>query len=295
MGEVVGVDIGGNSIRAQSGDRSLVARRPVGRASTLEEVLAAIEAVLVEVAADPSARMTIAVPTFVGPGGRLLEAPAVPALTGVDLAAEVAVRLGRAHPQVVPDLAAAAWGESQQGAGRGVDRLLCVAVGTGVNAAAVVDGEVLDTAFGCLGDAGHVNVEPDGPRCPCGGRGCLESVCSGWALARAAGRIGLGDAAALAVAARSGNRFAHEAYQRAGAALGRAVASWSALVWPSLVAVAGGVAAAGDLLLEPAARELERVGAPYIVGRIQIVPAGLGAEATLVGARLLAARLPEGA
>ncbi len=96
------------------------------------------------------------------------------------------VRVSRRRVEVVPDLAAAAVGEYRYGSGRGVERFLCVALGTGANAAAIVYGRVVDTAFGCLGDAGHVLVEPDGPDCACGGRGCLEAVASGWALQQAA-------------------------------------------------------------------------------------------------------------
>lgn len=287
MTERVGIDIGGSSIRAL-GEHGGVARRSVGRASSLSSVLHSVTQVLAEARTAPDARMCIAVPTFVADNGALLETPSIPALTGVNLAAAIAERLGIAPPRIVPDLAAAAWGEAQMGSGRGVERFLCVALGTGANAAAVVNGTVVDTAFGCLGDAGHVNVEPDGPHCPCGGRGCLEAVCSGWALSREADRLGLPDGRALADAAGDGDDRARAAFDRAGAGLGRAVASWSALLWPSVVAVAGGVARAGDLLLEPARRELRRVGVPYIVDDIQIVPAHLGDMATIEGARLLA-------
>ena len=171
--------------------------------------------------------------------------------------------------RAIPDLAAATLAEARLGAGRGVERFLCVALGTGVNAAMTVDGRLLETAVGCLGDAGHVSVEPDGgPACACGGVGCLEAIASGPALMRAG--------------------HTPEALGRAGRALGRAIAAWSALLWPERVAVGGGVAAVwGEAILEPARAELLRVGASYIVGRIELVPADLGPDAALAGAGLV--------
>ena len=85
---------------------------------------------------------------------------------------------------MLPDLAAAALAEASVRDSPTGDRLLCVGLGSGANAALAVDRQVVDLADGALGDAGHVIVEPDGPTCPCGGRGCLEAVCSGIALAR---------------------------------------------------------------------------------------------------------------
>jgi glucokinase len=114
--------------------------------------------------------VAVAIPSF-AEGGAVLDVPSLPALTGTRLGDLIAARTGAARVELVPDLAAAALGEQRLGSGRGVDRFLCVALGTGANAAAVVGGAVVDTAFGCLGDAGHIKVEADGPGCPCGGRG----------------------------------------------------------------------------------------------------------------------------
>jgi glucokinase len=283
------VDVGGSGVRAALVDRDgrVGARHHVllGRELDRDEILGRIRAA-VDAVAPGKAPDAAAVPSFVRGDGTLVECPSLPALEG----ARLGDLLG--GTRVVPDLAAAALGESRFGAGRGVARFLCAALGTGANAAAVVDGALVDTAWGCLGDAGHVVVEPDGPPCPCGGRGCLEAVASGYALARDGAPLGLADGRAVTEAARRGHEAAHALLERAGTALGRAIASWSALVWPERVAVAGGLSAAGELLLEPARRELQRVGAPYIVGRLELVPAELGADAALVGASLSALPAP---
>ena len=81
---------------------------------------------------------------------------------------------------------------------------------------------------------------------------------------------------------------------RAGVALGRAISSWSVMIWPDLVAVAGGVSAAGELLLAPARAEFIRIAPPYVASRLSIVQAQLGDLATLTGAGHLAAELVSG-
>jgi glucokinase len=284
---VVGVDVGGSGVRASRfGSDGLVgeaATAALDRSLPRDELLSRIGGVLAGVA-DGATAAAVAIPSFVLPDGTTAVCPSLPGLEGVDLGAALTGAAGGRPVRVVPDLAAAALGESRRGTGRGVRRFLCVALGTGANAGAVVDGAVVETAFGCLGDAGQVVVDPAGPECPCGGRGCLESIASGFAFARDGAPLGLPSARAVLEAALAGRADAVAIVERAGVALGRAIATWSALLWPERVAVAGGLAAAGELLLAPARRELARVGAPYIVGRTEVVLAELGRDATLVGA-----------
>jgi glucokinase len=284
----VGVDIGGSGVRAAAwtgATHGPVARRSLHRDLDRDAILHRVAEVVAE--AGGGSRLAVAIPSFADGEGRVLEVPSLPALEGLHLASALAERTGAAVA-VVPDLAAAALAEHRLGSGRGVERFLCVALGTGANAAAVNGGVLVDTAFGCLGDAGHVKVDSDGPACPCGGCGCLEAVASGFALARDGAPLGYADARAVVAGARAGDGAAAALVERAGVALGRAIATWSALLWPTRVAVAGGLARAGELLLDPARSELARVGTPYIVGRIEVVPAALGDGATLAGAALLA-------
>lgn len=289
------VDIGGSGVRAARVADGLgePARRALARGLEREELLARVVGAAREAGAAGVEAAAVAIPSFVGEDGRVLDCPSLPALEGVALAAELEAALG-VDVAVVPDLAAATLGEARHGSGRGVRRFVCTALGTGVNAGAVADGRLVETAFGCLGDAGHVLVDPDGPPCPCGGRGCLEAVASGYALVRDGASLGYPDGRAVVAAARAGRADAAALLERAGTALGRAIATWSVLLWPERVAVAGGLAAAGELLLEPARHELRRVGTPYVVGRLEIVPATLGADATLVGAGVVAAELASG-
>jgi glucokinase len=190
------------------------------------------------------------------------------------------------------DAIAVAAGEHWVGAGRGVSDLLGMVVSTGVGGGLILDGRVINGRTGNAGHIGHVIVEPDGPPCACGGRGCLEAVASGPStvrLARASGWrrdadvSGL-DAMTLAADARAGDALAHAAFVRTGRALGRALASTVALLDLSLVVIGGGLSAAADLI-EPSLRETYREYAGLDFARDERVRwAELGADAGLVGA-----------
>jgi glucokinase len=265
------------------------AARPLDRTLDAGAVAERLRSVLAELEpGPPDAGVAVAFPGFRDSEGRVAFAANLPGLNGALVEELLAPVGGGLAVSGLPDLAAAALGEARLGAGRGVERFLCASLGTGVNAALTADGRVVDVAYGCFGDAGHVSVEPDGPECGCGGRGCLESIASGAAFARDGAPLGLPDAAAVFGAARKGHEGAAAIVARAGVALGRAIASWGAIAFPDRVAVTGGLSAAGELLLEPARAELRRVGPPYVVDRMELVIGELGADAALVGAGLAA-------
>jgi glucokinase len=288
------VDVGGSSVRAArvgpSGIAGATAARPLDAASSHAEIMRMTTEVVRAVDGGGASAIGIAVPGFVGHDGRVHGAQNLPALNGADPVADLAGIAGERPVVAVVDLPAAALAESRLGRGRGLDRFLCVALGTGANAALVVDGEVLDVADGGLGDAGHICVDPAGPPCTCGGRGCLEALASGAAFARDGAALGLPSARAVIDAARAGDPGATAIVERAGVALGRAIAIWAALLLPERVAIAGGLAACGELLLKPARRELARVATPHIADRLEIVLADLGSHASLTGAGLYGLR-----
>ena len=206
------------------------------------------------------------------------------------------------------DANAAAWAEHRFGAGRGWDHLTLVVVGTGVGGGSVVEGSLLRGAHGAAGEIGHVQVVPDGRACGCGLAGCLEQYASGPALVRAARRqvethpdlaaalLEAGDGTAsgiqgshVAAAAREGDPLATAAFEEVGDHLGRALALLSAVIDPGCFILGGGVAEAGDLLVEPTRRAYLR----SLVARRHRVPAQirsaeLGNAAGLIGAADLA-------
>lgn len=140
--------------------------------------------------------------------------------------------------------------EFHHGGGQGARRLLGVAIGTGLGGGVIVDGRVLRYTGECAGDLGHVIVAPrEGRRCSCGARGCLEAMVCSRALAE---RSGNRPVRAIVSAARAGEETAIAALAETGRWLGLGLASLSPLFAPDRIVVGGGVATAGDLLLDPA-------------------------------------------
>ncbi|MGQ0625142.1 MAG: ROK family protein [Sporichthyaceae bacterium] len=184
------------------------------------------------------------------------------------------------------DAIAVAVAEHWRGAGREVDNLLGMVVSTGVGGGLVLGGRVVDGASGNAGHIGHLVVDPDGPSCVCGGRGCLEAIASGpqtVAWARGQGWKGA-DGVELAADARTGDQIATAALVRSGEALGVAIASAVTLCDVDLVVLGGGLAAAGDLLFDPLRRAFARHARFTFAARTPIVGPALGRDVGLVGA-----------
>jgi glucokinase len=178
------------------------------------------------------------------------------------------------------------------GAGVGVDNMLGMVVATGVGGGLIVDGRLVNGTSGNAGHIGHVMVDPAGPRCSCGGRGCLEAIARGpalaaWAMTQGWQPSGDGSANALADDARLGDAVAVAAFERAGRAVGIAIASSAALLDLSLVVVGGGVAQAGELLFAPLRAAVAEYARIEFVRELRVVPSALGLDAGLVGAAAL--------
>lgn len=188
------------------------------------------------------------------------------------------------------DAVAMAIGEHAFGVGRGARAFLGIVVSTGVGGGLVLDGKPVDGPTRNAGHIGHVVVDADGPECVCGGRGCLEAIARGPAVVTWAQQQGstASDGRSLVAAARVGDVIALAALTRAGRALGVACASAAALFDVDVIAVGGGLAAAGELLLDPAVAAFERHAGMAFVRRCRLVPAALGADAGLVGAGVIA-------
>jgi glucokinase len=187
-------------------------------------------------------------------------------------------------------------GEHWRGRGRGVGDLVGIVVSTGVGGGLVVGGRVVDGTSGNAGHVGHVVVEPGGPVCACGGRGCLEAVASGPSSVRWAVEQGWQPAVAadatgvdLARSARAGDEVAAAALARCGRALGVAIASVAHLLDLPTFVLGGGLMGAGSFVTDPLGQALaEHARMPYVAD-LKVQPAALGASAGLVGAAALVA------
>jgi glucokinase len=206
------------------------------------------------------------------------------------------------------DANSAAWGEFRFGAGEEQPDVVVLTIGTGIGAGLILNGALHRGRFGIAGEPGHIRVVPGGRLCGCGNRGCLEQYCSGTALVRAAREVAQerpadaarlldlahGDAAnidgpVVTKAAQEGDPAAVDCFDEIGRWLGQGLADIAALLDPGRFVIGGGVAEAGDLLLN-AGRETY---AAVLTGRgyrplADVVPARLGSQAGLIGAADLA-------
>jgi glucokinase len=186
------------------------------------------------------------------------------------------------------DSNAAALAEFHLGAGRDSPRFLCITVGTGLGVGMVVEGRPLRFAYGCMGDAGHIIVQPNGPACPCGGHGCAEVFVSAPLLAEdyrvRSGRTEPCSLRTVIESARTSDAVALRILDEAGQWLGVACASLANTFFPDRIAFAGGFAEGGDLVLNGVRRGFETHASKFARDQATLTRASLGAMATLTGA-----------
>lgn len=220
----------------------------------------------------------LAVPGVVGADQRVLRAPNLPNLTGVELAGEIGNALGLAEVRVdnEANFGALGWLRSAPGVG---DDFVYVSGEVGVGAGLVVGGRLFRGAGGFAGELGHVVVDRDGPPCGCGGRGCLEQYAGQDVLLRAAGQP---DPAGLLAAVAVGDQAALKAVAQAGAALGVGLASLLNVLDLPVVVLGGLYAQLFAQLSGPVRAELDQrvLSGPGTALR----PSELGAEAAVRGA-----------
>jgi glucokinase len=205
----------------------------------------------------------------------------------------------------INDVRAITLGEFTFGAGQGVDTLACYAVGTGIGGGVVVNGRLHLGISGSAGELGHQIVDPFGAMCNCGSRGCLETIAAGPAIAAAAAQAVIvrkptliadlvaGDLnritpAVVIQAARAGDPVAVSILDRAGMYIGFAIVNTLVTISPRRILIGGGVAAAGDLLLDPIRRTVRERTFMVPVDQVEILPTALGDKAGLIGAALWA-------
>jgi glucokinase len=310
----IGIDVGGTKVLGVVVDpddptRVLQERRvptPPGGQGLLD-VLAELAQ---QLATDGSGvdAVGVGVPGLVDRDGVLRAGAHLQSVANLPLAAALGERCGL--PVVVDnDANGHAVAEHRGGAAVGVQEAIVVTLGTGIGAGLIIDGRLVRGAHGFAGEPGHMVVDPNGPPCPCGQRGCWERFASGSGLARLARDAALGGRLAATVELAGGDaelvRGEHvTATARQGDADALAVldqlADWIAvglanlvnIFDPELIVIGGGLVDAADLVLP---RAQERVHQRVLAGGrrplVPIVPAVLGERAGAIGLGLLAADL----
>jgi glucokinase len=312
MSYTIGVDVGGTKVLGGVVDHDGKVLK-TARRDTPHEGGAALTRTIADVALELAADFDVdavglSAAGFVSSDRKtMLATPNIVGWNGVHLESELRALINL--PVVLEnDANAAAWGEARFGAGRGLEQMLLLTIGTGIGGGIIVNGELLRGAFGIAAEVGHLRVLPEGHLCGCGARGCFEQYASGNALLRhareaiaaspdmARGLLARGDGTiagltgrAITEAARDGDQVALAAFNTTAQWLGAGIASLSVILDPECVVIGGGVIDAGEILLEPTRAAVERY-MPF-AGKHpspRIIAATMGNEAGLVGAADLA-------
>ncbi|HEY8488625.1 MAG TPA: ROK family protein [Thermaerobacter sp.] len=301
---VLGIDLGGTKIALGLVDRAgrVLAERTLptdsaaGPAQAMERLAAAVRELAGAAGREPAAAGVGAPGPLVLPEGRFMGTPNLPGWNGFALRDELARRLG-IPVAVNNDANAAALAEARLGAGQGAAVMVYITVGTGIGGGLVIGGRLFDGVNGNGVEIGHTVLDPDGPVCGCGNRGCWEALASGPALGRMAqerlgpppGRPGgTWTARDLLDAAAAGDaraRAVAEAYARL---LGLGLANAVNLFNPDRLVLGGGVMSRYDLLAPVMEATMREHALPVNGQAVTLARARLGNRAGLVGAALLA-------
>lgn len=267
---------------------------------TLDQVRRMVDSLLLE-AGIGSAQVDAACVGVAGPvdveAGTMVAPPIMPGWDQYPIRSALSELL-RVPVIVENDANLHAVGEVTYGASRGQSNLLFVMVDTGVGLGMILNGELYRGEHGGAGEIGHLVMVDDGPLCACGNRGCLEALAGDGAIARQAREIAKNDPDTLLArmcpiemltareveeAAAQGDHAAQQLLQRAGEYLGVAIVDIVNLLNPGLVVVGGGVAGAGDLLIEPI-RKAVRLRALRLGAAVEVTSASLRSRSGVMGA-----------
>ena len=233
---------------------------------------------------------------------KVISAPNLHEIEDIRLDEEIGRRTGL-MVTVENDANAAAWGEFRFGAGRGLQHMVSITLGTGVGGGIITHGMLLRGAQGAGGELGHVTIDPTGPRCGCGNYGCLEALASGTAIQRRAREVAnewpnsaLGRLAIeRQVLGEDVTRLAQEeddasisVLEETGRWLGIGLAGFVNTFNPEVIAVGGGASQAGELILESARKEVQLRASSPSRDLVEIKEATLGPESGVLGAAALA-------
>jgi glucokinase len=308
---VIGLDLGGTNSEFGIVDQNanIVASTRVKTAGHgdisqyVDDCVAALQPIIAQVGGiEKIHAMGIGAPNGNYYSGSIEFAPNLPWKGKIPLAQMFSERLG-IPVRLTNDANAAAMGEMQYGAARGMQNFIMITLGTGVGSGIVVNGQMVLGCDGMAGELGHVIVEKNGRQCGCGRKGCLETYCSATGVARTAREIlEKTDKATLlrdipldkieskdvAVAAGKGDEVAKQIFEETGRILGEACADFAAFSSPEAFIFFGGLAKAGDLIMNPIKKAYDenvlrvfRDKAKFLVSELD------GAGAAVLGASAL--------
>lgn len=304
----VGIDVGGTKclgvVLADTGEIIHSEREPTPRdPNAIVDTLAGLVQTLSNVS--PVSTVGIGVPGLVTRGGVLRAAPNLVDISDFEVGRLLSERLGQ-HVYVDNDATCAAAAEWKTGVARGASDVVMVTLGTGIGGGIVAGGALQRGTNGFAGEIGHMVVQPDGPPCPCGRRGCWERFASGSGLGRLAREAAIGKRLRRVVelaggdtdrvrgedvqaAAREGDPEALEVIDHFGRWVALGLVNLANVLDPEMFVLGGGLASSGDLYLAPIQRWFTSLlYAPEMRPHPSLAFATLGDKAGAVGAALLA-------
>jgi glucokinase len=310
------VDLGGTKLRSiVAEDSGSILAQDIGLSKAqdgldvvLDRIVASLDASLAkaEIARAELKGLGIASPGPVDTArGIVPGAPQLPGWQDVPLGRLLEERIG-VPTRLENDATAAALGEHRFGAGRGSRYMLYITVSTGVGGGIIIDGELYGGKSGAAGEVGHIVIDMNGPPCGCGGRGCLEALASGTAIAKRGEQLAESGESPVLVRLREekgpitsemmlravemGDVASREGFRQAGHYFGVALASYVNIFDPEVIVIGGGVAKVGELLLEQARVTMESLAMAQPLKGVRLVVAELG---ELGGALGMIARMRE--
>lgn len=318
MKKFVGCDLGGTNLRAgivdvETGDISELKSIPTlareGSDAVMERMAQLIEDVIrdSDYAKDEIGGIGIGVPGLLDlDQGLVLFLPNLPGNWPNVPLAETIQRETGLPVSLLNDARSITFGEWKFGAGRGVATMACFAIGTGVGGGLVINNQLHLGISGAAAELGHQIIDFNGPVCGCGSRGCVETFASGPAIAAMGMKaVAQGLTTSLgamveydlnritpkiiAMAAQQGDDVAREIYRDAGYYLGIGISNILTVLNPRKVVIAGGVAMAGELLLDPIRQTVRDRVKLMPVEQVEILCARLGNNAGAIGVAAWAA------
>jgi glucokinase len=305
---ILGIDLGGTKIGSGVVDQVGIVQygdvQPThagdGPEAVIERIIAGAERVLdrAGLAYEDLDSIGIGAPGPLDiPQGLLIQPPNLPGWQNVPLRSIVQDRFG-VPTYLENDANAAAVGEYLYGAGRETRHMIYVTVSTGIGGGLILNGRTYHGASGGAGEIGHMTIVPNGPRCGCGNRGCLEALASGTAIAREGQALverGISTAIACAAgeqvtardvadAMHDGDPYARQIVARAMFHLGIGMANLVNLFNPERIVIGGGLTALGEDLLDPVRRAIAVRAFPSASAQVTVLLAQLGRDVGIVGA-----------
>ncbi len=293
----IGLDLGGTNLRAAAIDHEGKLLHMVtghtqyseGRDAIMDDMVEAIASLREKQGAPGLAGIGVVVPGFISlEEGVVRNCNNIPALENFPIREQLRQRLNA--PVILEnDANAAALGEQWMGAGRGVDDLVLLTLGTGIGGGIVSGGCLIRGFMGMAGELGHITVVPNGLPCGCGNRGCLEKHASATAISAMARLLGYGDVTAKQVYERAvaGDERAREIFISMGEALGIALATLVNAFNAPLYLLSGGVIGAWEFFAPAMLAEARRRSFSFRTTNTRVEKAQLGGEAGLFGAAYL--------